>query len=143
MVSESSRLASYSAADSLVVSSPQQLVPEPATRAQESVRQLPPQAAAAAVAVESAAKAPEISRAKASEFAKEIEQALNDSANNTVVKFNVSLVEEASQNSFKFQIVDKSTGKVVRQFPPEDILNIRDRIKATPPQGGVLIDSAV
>jgi uncharacterized FlaG/YvyC family protein len=141
MVSESSRLASYSAADSLVVSSPQQLVPEPATRAQESVRQLPPQAAA--VAVESAAKAPEISRAKASEFAKEIEQALNDSANNTVVKFNVSLVEEASQNSFKFQIVDKSTGKVVRQFPPEDILNIRDRIKATPPQGGVLIDSAV
>lgn len=142
MVSESSRLAGYSAADSLVVSSPQQLVPEPATRAQESVRQLPPQAAAA-VAVESAAKAPEISRAKASEFAKEIEQALNDSANNTVVKFNVSLVEEASQNSFKFQIVDKSTGKVVRQFPPEDILNIRDRIKATPPQGGVLIDSAV
>ena len=141
MVSESSRIASYSAADSIVVSSPQQSAPESVSRPEIPVRELPSQASA--TAVEAVAKAPEISRAKASEFAKEIEQALNDSANNTVVKFNVSLVEEASQNSFKFQIVDKSTGKVVRQFPPEDILNIRDRIKATPPQGGILVDSSV
>jgi len=86
-------------------------------------------------------KGPPITKEDAQIVAAEIEQALNDSKS-TVIKFNVSLVEDAKAGSsaFKFQVVERETGRVVRQFPQEDILAVKDRAKVTPPQPGVLID---
>lgn len=132
MVSESSDIKRASTAESLVISASEGNQPPPPAKDVESKP------------VE--AKEPlKISIEEAKVAAAEIEQALNDNSQQTVVKFSVSLVEDneehKSLNGFKFQVVDRETGKVVRQFPPEDIMNMKERVKANPPTPGVLIDS--
>lgn len=78
--------------------------------------------------------------------AKELEKLLNNPAD-TEIKFNVKLVtagggeEGGHVTDFRFQVIDKDTGKVVRQFPPEDINGVKQRAKAIPAMSGVLIDS--
>ncbi len=87
------------------------------------------------------AEAKPLKREQAEKVASEVEAALNRN-NQTVVQFNVSLVAgDGEENSFKFQVVDRKTGKVIRQFPPEDILNVQERLSADPPKPGVFVDS--
>jgi uncharacterized FlaG/YvyC family protein len=55
------------------------------------------------------------------EVAAQFEKELNQ----TEVRFNVSVVDtgEGSNNDLRFQVVEKETGEVVREFPPERVLS--------------------
>jgi uncharacterized FlaG/YvyC family protein len=88
------------------------------------------------------ADSPKISKEEAKQIAAEIEQALNKQKD-TIIKFDVSLVEEEKQgsNEFRFKIVERKTGRIVRQFPPEDIFGLKERVTKNPaPTSGVIID---
>jgi len=88
-------------------------------------------------------KASKLSKEEAEKEAKDLEQLLNKPAE-TEIKFNVSLVgtgEKSSVTDFKFQVVDKETGKIIRQFPPEDINGVKARAKAIPTIPGIFIHS--
>lgn len=91
-------------------------------------------------------KSPELSEEQAKQEAKELEALLNKPAD-TEIKFNVKLIstsdsgEKSRVTDFKFQVVEKDTGKVVRQFPPEDINGMKERAKTTPATPGIFINS--
>jgi len=86
-----------------------------------------------------------LTKQEAEKEAKELEVLLNKPAD-TEIKFNVKLVSTGSSEDkervtdFKFQVVEKGTGKVIRQFPIEDINGVKQRAKTTPVAPGILID---
>ncbi len=55
-------------------------------------------------------------------LAVELEQSLRE----TQVKFEVSIVGEQT-SGLRFVVVEKDTGKVIREFPPEDLLGVKER----------------
>lgn len=90
----------------------------------------------------SAAKSPETPKTKedAEQVAKDFEEFLN-TTHDTVIRFRVSVTDEEQNAGFRFQVVDRETGQIVRQFPPDDIIGLKSRV-ATAAQGqGVLFDS--
>ena len=92
---------------------------------------------------DSSDKSSKLSKEEAEKAAKDLEKALNRPAD-TEIKFNVKLIsagEEGGVTDFKFQVVEKGTGKVVRQFPPEDINGIKERARTTPAIPGIFINS--
>ncbi len=105
-----------------------------------------PQESAPVTKSESPESAQKLSPEQAKKEAEELEALLNKPAD-TEIKFNVKLVtaggseESGKVTDFKFQVVEKGTGKVVRQFPPEDINGVKERAKAVPAAPGIFIDS--
>lgn len=77
-------------------------------------------------------------RKTAVKLAEQLQHSLNSQ---TTLKFEVRLHEKESGDgpgalsAFRFQVVDKDTGRIVRQFPPSEMLKITQN-----PQG-ILIDS--
>jgi uncharacterized FlaG/YvyC family protein len=71
----------------------------------------------------------------------ELAQKLRSSLNSdTAIKFNVDFHGKGKGagyiSSFNFQIVDRETGRVVRQFPPEEMVKIRQV------DAGLFVDSS-
>ena len=66
---------------------------------------------------------------EARKIAEDLQRALNNSRE-TVIRFKASASDAENSSQFKFQVVDKDTGEVVRQFPPEDMLGLAHRMKA-------------
>lgn len=97
-------------------------------------------------AEETTKKSEELSEEQAQKQAKELAVLLNKPAD-TEIKFDVKLIstagseDQGSITNFRFQVVEKGTGKVIRQFPPEDINGLKERVKATPGSPGILFDS--
>lgn len=81
-----------------------------------------------------------LSREDAEKLAEDLERQIN-TPTDTVIRFRVAApADSADKSNFRFQVVDRDTGKVLRQFPPEDISGIKERIRD---KGlGVLVDSA-
>lgn len=79
-----------------------------------------------------------LTRDDAEKLANDLEQVLN-SPEDTVIRFRVSLENRSS--GFRFQVVERETGRVVRQFPPEDILGLKERARAQ--RSGILVDQSV
>lgn len=61
----------------------------------------------------------EISAEKAEEIRSKLEGAINS----THIRFDVS-IEEDGKSSLFFQVVDKDSGRVIRQFPPEELVDL-------------------
>lgn len=58
------------------------------------------------------------SREDAEKFASELQEALNS----TFVRFNVS-VKENKDSGLNFQVVDRESGRVIREFPAERVMD--------------------
>lgn len=122
--------------------------PVAADIALSSGNQTPSQSQETAPVLESSPSkdSPKLSAEQAKKEAKELEALLNRPSD-TEIKFNVKLIstngseEQASVTDFKFQVVEKGTGKVVRQFPPEDMNGVKERASAIPTISGILIHS--
>ena len=78
-----------------------------------------------------------ISRDQAEKIAKRYEAALNE----TQVRFKVSL-EERGNNVINFQVVEKETGRIVRQFPPDKIMALEENATVKPGTSGKIFDSS-
>ena len=80
------------------------------------------------------------SRESLQKAAERFEAAINE---NLEVRFSVRLEEGAGEgalpNRITFKVVDTDTGRVVRQFPPEELLDLTERIE----KGGSLILKSV
>lgn len=90
--------------------------------------------------VQKGEKKVELSEEEARDIAKSLEKYLNE-VHGTKVKFNVSLAHDEA-NAFSFQVVEKKTGRVVRQFPPEDVMGVAQGVGVSVGQG-VLVDDSV
>lgn len=56
--------------------------------------------------------------------AEQLRKVLETEVNRTAVKFDVS-VEQGSASSLRFVVVEQETGKVIREYPPEEVLAIK------------------
>jgi len=104
----------------------------------------PPEAAVAARQQNpspSQASSPVVSREEADKAAQQLARTLNAIAG-TELQFDVRVSddEKGSSQGFRFQVVDKDTGKIVRSFPPEELGKISKRAQLNPP-AGLLVDS--
>ena len=102
-----------------------------------------------AVQIDLANRAPKVEesdleriKVEAERLADTLQTSLNS---DTEVKFEVKLYEKGQKSggymsSFRFKIVDKETGKVVRQYPPEAIM--RSDLQANAPKGTLVETSA-
>jgi uncharacterized FlaG/YvyC family protein len=88
-----------------------------------------------------------LTKEEAKEAAADLEKALNK-VGNTEIQFNVSLVvaggadeSKSKVTDFKFQVVEKKTGKIIRQFPPDDINGIKQRAQQNSPKAGLFLNS--
>jgi|GEM_PF-5793397 len=79
-----------------------------------------------------------IPRDDAVQLAKSYEKAINA----TQVKFSVGF-EERGNNVINFQVIDKDTGQVLRQFPAESIKALEQKASAEPSSSGKLFDDSV
>lgn len=70
-------------------------------------------------------------------LAERLEQALNE-AQGKRLRFNV-LSRDTGLSEFNFQVIDSSTGQVVREFPPETIKALAENGKIDDAQG-ILVD---
>ena len=82
-----------------------------------------------------------MTRESAQQFASDFEKMLN---RETVVRFQVSLVgdEKEGTQGMRFQVVDRQTGKIIRQFPPEDALGLKENADLMTRGVGALLDNA-
>lgn len=64
---------------------------------------------------------------------KQLERALNQSE----IRFNV-LTAENKTGEFHFQVVERDTGRILRQFPPDELPDLLSKAKQG---GGLVIDS--
>lgn len=81
----------------------------------------------------------EITIARAEKLAEQLRQSLNSS---TQIKFDVKLYDGAQKSggfvsAFNFQVVDRETGRIVRQFPPKEIIAVTQKTS------GVFVDAQV
>jgi uncharacterized FlaG/YvyC family protein len=85
----------------------------------------------------------EMSYEDARQVAQDLENFLN-SSRETVVKFEVSLIGEQSSggNPFQFQVVDRETGEIVRQFPPGDLFGMAHDLDAQDDLAGLVVDKS-
>ncbi|MCB0358642.1 MAG: flagellar protein FlaG [Bdellovibrionales bacterium] len=63
---------------------------------------------------------------------------LEKAINSTEVRFEVSPAKDGDSNLF-FQVVDKESGKVIRQFPPEKLVELAEADQATSRRLGQLL----
>lgn len=75
---------------------------------------------------------------QAKKAAKVLENAIN-SVSNTTVKFEA---DKIANGDLRFKVVDRETGRVVRQFPPGEIISLADQVIATKDTSGILFDEA-
>lgn len=83
---------------------------------------------------------PEDALQKAKEIAKKLDNVAAE-IQSTKVTFDLSIQQEG-RSSLSFQVVDKESGKVVRQFPPEIEAAFTDKIDQVA-QKGVLVEDVV
>jgi uncharacterized FlaG/YvyC family protein len=74
--------------------------------------------------------------------AKELATRFESAVNSTQVKFKVSL-EERGNNVINFQVIDRETGQVIRQFPAEELKEKEQKLAQAGDGSGLLFDSAV
>lgn len=86
---------------------------------------------------EPAATKPQENKIAAGE-AEQLRKVLETEVNRTAVKFNVSV--EQSSSSLRFVVVEQETGKIIREYPPEEVLAIK---KAKEEQKKEAIDALV
>lgn len=75
----------------------------------------------------------------AKEDAMRAAKAFQEALNRTAVSFDVA-VQEGNKGKLRFQVVDRQTGKVVREFPPEEY---GDKVRKFLESGGGLVDEPV
>jgi uncharacterized FlaG/YvyC family protein len=80
-----------------------------------------------------------LSEETALQFAEDVEKHLNKFGD-TQVQFSVKITEDTA-HGINFQVVDKESGKVLREFPPESLRELKTSVSI---QNGVglLLDSA-
>ncbi len=78
---------------------------------------------------------------KARQEARELEAKIK-SVSNTQVQFGVEVAEGKEDNDLNFKVVDKRTGKTLREFPPESLSKVKSGVSES--NGvGLLLNQAV
>lgn len=78
-----------------------------------------------------------LSKEHAEKLAKELEEEINNQKG-TQVEFQVS----EGEYTFNFAVVEKETGKIVREFPPKELMMMAKRARESLAQG-VMVDESV
>ncbi len=55
-----------------------------------------------------------------------VRERFESSINSTEVRFDVS-IKDSGKSSLFFQVVEKESGKVIRQFPPEELIELAEQ----------------
>lgn len=87
---------------------------------------------------EAPSKTPKEQALDLAKSAQQLEQALA----NTKVKFGVQISEDAAKGP-RFQVIDKETGKVVREFPPESFRDALHNAAGSADENGLLVNDAI
>ena len=74
-----------------------------------------------------------LSREQASAVAEQLQHALNQVS----VQFRVSLGDDRTSGSLRFKVIDKQSGKVVREFPPEEGLKLVHQLRSGAKTGAI------
>jgi uncharacterized FlaG/YvyC family protein len=83
----------------------------------------------------------ELSAENLNELAKELQDTLR-SIHGTKVQFGVHVAEGETPNDIRFRITNEATGEVVREFPPEKVVDLARNFNLKQAGKGLLIDSA-
>ncbi len=85
------------------------------------------------------AKAQPLTREEAERIVRDLEEILKD-VSPTALKFEVSQ-EENDDSAFSFKVIDRETGKVIRQFPPDEALSVLMKLDSKNGAGLILNES--
>lgn len=107
--------------------------------AESSVKDTAPVVRFEQVAEEQTKKSEDSKKESAAKLAKQLEKALND-AFGTKVRFNVASQAD-SGDAFSFQIIEKESGEVLREFPEDTVRSLVSREDLELGQG-VFFDTA-
>ena len=70
-----------------------------------------------------------------------IRERFESSINSTEVRFDVS-IKDSGKTSMFFQVVEKKSGKVIRQFPPEELIELAEQQAEAAQNVGRLIEAS-